>query len=116
MTYRYSLTSPHQSFWIDQNLYNCIVQLLCQRLFLIELEGLLNIIRMLPCNPGSLAAFLFSIIVTDLCVIRSINYKFVRIYFKRVLIAIQLNMLIAAGSRSHHLVKFVVVSRILTGR
>jgi hypothetical protein len=71
---------------------------------------------MLSCSFISWAAFLISIIVTDLCVIRSMNYNFVRIYSKRVLIAIQLNMLIAAGSRSHHLVKFVVVSRILTGR
>ena len=71
---------------------------------------------MLPCSFISWAAFLIRIIVTDLCVIGSENYNFVRIYFKRVLIAIQLNMLIAAGSRSHHLVKFVVVSRILTGR
>ena len=71
---------------------------------------------MLSCSFIFWAAFFISIIVTDLCVIRSINYNFVRIYFKRVLIAIQLNMLIAAGSRSHHLVKFVVVSRILTGR
>jgi len=70
---------------------------------------------MLSCSFISWAAFLIGIIVTDLCVIRSINYKFVRSYFNRV-IAIQLNMLIAAGSRSHHLVKFVVVSRILTGR
>jgi len=71
---------------------------------------------MLSCSFISWVSFFISIIVTDLCVIRSINYNFVRIYFKRVLIAIQLNMLIAAGSRSHHLVKFVVVSRILTGR